>query len=476
MVQLAKALRSEQQRMHMVDHQLARRGVIDSVVLNAMRAIPREAFLPEHLHEFAYEDTPLPIAEGQTISQPYMVALMTEALDLAAEDRVLEIGTGSGYAAAVLGEIAAEVISIERHHALAERAANTLARLGYENVSVLEGDGTRGWQEGAPYDAIIVTAGAPAVPEALMEQLAVGGRLVIPVGPHEHQYLQRMTRSDEDAYTEEVLEPVRFVPLIGAAGWSESGEAQSPQVPAAPPRPTTITQLIAETAEHFEDIEQADLTPLLDRIGNARVVCIGEATHGTSEFYRLRARITRELISRQGFDMVAVEADWPDAARIDHYVRDLQTPPGEWTAFTRFPTWMWRNTEVREFVDWLRTYNADLAPRRRVGFHGLDLYSLYTSIDAILQYLDDVDPEAAQVARERYGCLSPWQRDPAAYGRAALHGRFADCEREVGRMLTDLLRKRMEYAAHDGSRFFDAEQNARLIANAEKYYRAMYRG
>ena len=166
----------------------------------------------------------------------------------------------------------------------------------------------------------------------------------------------------------------------------------------------------------------------MQRIGVARIVLLGEATHGTSEFYRMRERITRDLIVKKGFRFVAIEADWPDAARVDHYVRHFQYPPSEWTAFARFPTWMWRNTEVRDFVSWLRKHNGTAEPGERVAFHGLDLYSLYDSIRSVLNYLDEVDPESARVARERYGCLTPWQRDPATYGHAALTGSYPTCE------------------------------------------------
>jgi protein-L-isoaspartate(D-aspartate) O-methyltransferase len=190
----------------------------------------------------------------------------------------------------------------------------------------------------------------------------------------------------------------------------------------------------------------------------------------------MRDRLTRELISKKGFRFVAIEGDWPDAARVDHYIRHLAYPPSEWTAFARFPVWMWRNKEVSSFVDWLRNYNSGQKSRDRVAFHGLDLYSLYDSIRAVLRYLDEVDPRTARVARERYGCLTPWQSDPATYGHAALTGTYPTCERAVTSMLTDLLKSHREYAEHDGERFLDAIQNARLIANAEQYYRIMYYG
>ena len=465
-------------RRELVENYIAARGVRSELVLAAMRKVPREAFIPKSLHEFAYQDSPLPIAEGQTISQPYIVALMTEALSLEGGERVLEIGAGSGYAAAVLGEIAGEVYTVERHGQLAEKAASVLADLGYENVHVLHGDGTLGWAEHAPYDAIVVTAGGPKVPQTLKEQLKVGGRLVIPVGADARvQELVRVTRISEDAYEQEDLADVRFVPLIGEEGWTPADrKTAAPKQRARPPVAPTLSQAISDACEPFESIARVNLDPLLDRIGNARVVLLGEATHGSSEFYLMRERISRELILKKGFSIIAIEGDWPDAARIDHYVRHLEYPPSEWTAFARFPTWMWRNKEVRSFVDWLREYNAAMKPEKRVAFHGLDLYSLYDSIRSILRYLDDVDPETAKVARERYGCLTPWQTDPATYGHAALTGRYQSCEREVVSMLKDLQGKRRQYAERDGERFLDVVQNARLVANAEQYYRIMYYG
>lgn len=470
--------RSEALRERMVRDQVAARGVRDPRVLAAMRRVPREQFLRESFEEFAYQDTPLPIESDQTISQPYVVAYMTESLRLAGGERVLEIGTGSGYAAAVLAEIAAEVYTVERYANLAESARERLARLGYANVHVLCGDGTRGWPEHAPYDAIVVAAGGPEVPAALCEQLAIGGRLVIPVGPTARaQQLVCVTRTGEHQFEQDELIAVAFVPLVGEQGWREGAEQPARERPPAPaPPPCTLSSRIAAACEPFDAIDTADLTPLLGRVGDARVVLLGEATHGTSEFYRMRARITRELVERKGFTLVTAEADWPDAARIDHYVRDLEHPAPDWVAFARFPTWMWRNHETRDLVDWLREHNRSLPVERRAGFHGLDIYSLYTSIDAVLGYLETVDAETAAVARQRYGCLTPWQSDPAAYGYAALTDRYRSCESEIVRMLQELLERRVDYLDRDGERYFDAVQNARVVVAAETYYRAMYYG
>lgn len=468
------------QRRDMVERQVAARGVRAPLVLEAMREVPREAFLPHQLQEFAYEDSPLPIEAEQTISQPYIVAFMVEALDLAGGEKVLEIGAGSGYAAAVLSRIAGEVFTIERIGQLAEKAASRLADLGYYNVHVRHGDGTLGWEEQAPFDAIVVAAGGPSVPDALKQQLKVGGRLVIPVGTNPRaQELVRVTRLSEREFRSEDIADVRFVPLIGAAGWlPEKGELASFARPTA--KPTVLAddlpRLIARHAEPFESIETADLSALLRRIGDARVVLLGEASHGTSEFYLMRERITRELIEKKGFTFVAIEGDWPDAARIDHYARHFEYSPKEWTAFARFPQWMWRNEEVRGFVDWLRQHNHGKPFHKRAAFYGLDIYSLYTSIGEVLAYLDKVDPEAARVARERYGCLTPWQSDPASYGNAMLNDGLKTCEKDVVAMLKDILIKQNVYMSGGGEKYLDAVQNARLIASAEQYYRIMYYG
>lgn len=214
------------ERLDMVARQIAARGIEDARVLEAMRSVPREAFVPPALAEAAYDDRPLPIGHGQTISQPYIVAAMAAAARMKPADRVLEIGTGSGYGAAVLSRIGGEVYTIERVGALAESARRRLEDLGFANVHVLEGDGTLGWRAHAPYDAIVVTASGPLVPPALLEQLAIGGRVVMPVGrSRATQRLVRMTRAGDDDYETDYLEEVAFVPLIGAHGWPQEEPA-----------------------------------------------------------------------------------------------------------------------------------------------------------------------------------------------------------------------------------------------------------
>lgn len=213
-----------QARDRMVNVHIAGRGVRDRRVLDAMRTVPRERFISPALEEFAYADHPLPIGEQQTISQPYIVALMLEAAELTPGDHVLEVGAGSGYAAAVMSRLVRHVYAMELHDSLAETAAARFAVLGYDNITMQHGDGSLGWAAAAPFDAILVAAGAPAPPPALREQLVIGGRLVIPVGDeHTGQRLRRITRRSEHDFDEEDLGGVRFVPLLGAQGWSEDG-------------------------------------------------------------------------------------------------------------------------------------------------------------------------------------------------------------------------------------------------------------
>jgi erythromycin esterase-like protein len=249
----------------------------------------------------------------------------------------------------------------------------------------------------------------------------------------------------------------------------------------------------ADTAAAVEAIRQAlhpltgsttDLDPLLDWVGDARLVLLGEASHGTHEFYSTRADITLRLIREKGFNAVAVEADWPDAHRINCYIRGRSTDQTAEAAlgdFQRFPLWMWRNTSVRELVGRLRAHNDSAPnPSSQVGFYGLDLYSLHSSVHAVLGYLRRIDPEAAVRARERYSCFDSYSRDPQVYGQAVAFQVKPSCEEEVVQQLVELRQQAFDYAQRDGrianDEFFNAEMNARLVKNAEQYYRSMFQG
>ena len=244
----------------------------------------------------------------------------------------------------------------------------------------------------------------------------------------------------------------------------------------APPLARPEIEALRAAAEPLPALNDPDFAKAFDRFGSRRVVLLGEASHGTSEFYSARTAITRRLIEEHGFTIVAVEADWPDAAAIDRHIGKIAQPEMRPPPFSRFPTWMWRNVEFQAFTDFLRHHNSLMETNDRVRLYGLDLYNMNASMAAVLDYLDRVDPSAAEVARKRYACLSPWSREPAAYGRAALTHGFAICQKPVTGILVDLLRKELDYINRDGDQFFDATQNARLVANAEQYYRAMYYG
>jgi erythromycin esterase-like protein/predicted phosphoribosyltransferase len=262
----------------------------------------------------------------------------------------------------------------------------------------------------------------------------------------------------------------------------EAGPPSGPAARATSSHESDAVKIVRERARPLKG-DPAQYDTLLAGIGDARVVLLGEATHGTHEFYRERAFITRRLIVEKGFTAVAVEADWPDAYRINRYVRGSGADEGAVQAladFGRFPTWMWRNADVLDFVGWLRTHNDRQVAERRAGFYGLDLYSLRASMEAVLRYLDKVDPEGARRARHRYGCFDRFGEEMQEYGYAATSGLHPSCEREVVTQLLDLHRQRAEYASRDGrvaaDEYFFAEQNARLVKNAEEYYRTMFGG
>src|SRR5256714_9417462 len=243
-----------------------------------------------------------------------------------------------------------------------------------------------------------------------------------------------------------------------------------------------LVEMIRQAAQPLTGSPK-DYDPLLDLIGNAHFVLIGEASHGTHEFYRERAVLTKRLIREKGFNAVAVEADWPDAFRVNRFVRgsgeDAEATDAL-SGFRRFPTWMWRNSDVLDFVGWLREHNDGGSPAKKAGFYGLDLYSLHSSIEAVLAYLHKVDPDAARRALYRYSCFDHFGEDTQAYGYAASFDLADSCEEEVLGQLIELRQRAGAYASRDGwvadDEFFFAEQNARLVKNAEEYYRSMFRG
>ncbi len=248
------------------------------------------------------------------------------------------------------------------------------------------------------------------------------------------------------------------------------------------PSDAILAHALAETVTPLAGAP-SDFDPLIERIGDAPFVLLGESTHGTHEFYRLRAELTKRRIRERGFTAIAAEADWPDAYRVNRYVRGAGGDPDAADAlggFQRFPQWMWRNADVLDLVGWLRAHNEHAPADRQVGFYGLDVYSLHASIDAVVGYLARKDPEAARAARQRYACFDTLAADPQLYGRATASGLREDCEQEVLAQLLELQRRRADLLHADGvlaeDEQFEAEQNARVVARAEEYYRSMYLG
>jgi erythromycin esterase-like protein/adenine/guanine phosphoribosyltransferase-like PRPP-binding protein len=325
---------------------------------------------------------------------------------------------------------------------------------------------------------------------ALRQQAPARIVVAVPVGASDTcSHLQRIA---DEVVCVSTPEPFRAVGLWYEE-FTQTTDDEVKQLLAASTRPGGVdrkqTSLKADAEVLVRDRarplagDPAQYDALLDGIGDARLVLLGEATHGTHEFYRERAYITRRLIVEKGFAGIAVEADWPDAYRINRYVRAAGPDEDAIQAladFGRFPTWMWRNADVLDFLGWLRTHNDAQPSDRRAGFYGLDLYSLRASMQAVLEYLDKVDPDAAGRARRRYGCFDQFGEEMQEYGYAASFGLHPSCEREVLTQLVEMHRQRAAYASRDGrvapDEYFYAEQNARLVRNAEAYYRTMFRG
>lgn len=264
---------------------------------------------------------------------------------------------------------------------------------------------------------------------------------------------------------------------VSALGVAASGAGPAFSQGGLPESERGIVSAIEAAAEPLPDIASDAFGSVIDRFADARVILLGESTHGTDQFYRARAAITERLIREHGFNIVALEADWPDTARIDAYVRHRAEMPTAITPFQRFPVWMWRNRAMRNFVDRLRVLNQQIDdPSRRAGVYGIDLYSLPSSMDAVVDFVRRHDPAALDEVRARYGCLAPWVDDPAAYGALAQRSPADTCSDEVVAVIEDVLRDCMSMIEGSDSALFDALQNARVVAASEAYYRAMYEG
>ena len=459
-------LQSVEARSRMTEYHLNRRNIQDRTV-QAMGKVPREDFVAGGYEEFAYEDSPLPGKQGARLKQPYLLALMLDAAEIGENDTVLEIGDSSGYTAAVASRIAAQVNCVVEDPAHVTGLAGRLSHLGFDNVELRTGANSLGWPQAGPYDAILWSVEEPTIPLKLQEQLDIGGRLILAGATDDGRRLIRIVRRSALVFEETDLGRIEERPAIG-----ENASPSDRRIV----EPLGEAEIVARESIPLPSLEDPGFGRVFDRFADKQFVLLGEASHGTSEFYRARAEITRRLIEEHGFSVVALEADWPDAALLDAHVRGHE--PGSGTQvmpFERFPQWMWRNREFMDFIEWLRAYNQALEKSRRVAVRGLDIYSLHRSIAGVLDYLDRRDPQSAGIARERYGCLTPWQKNPEVYGRAVLTSRYRSCADEVAAQCKEMLASSLEQGA-TAEELFDARENARLIVSAERYYRIMYYG
>jgi erythromycin esterase-like protein/predicted phosphoribosyltransferase len=402
-----------------------------------------------------------------------MGAIAEGGVEVLSRDLIRDLGIPR---AAIQHTAVRERLELERRDALYRRGRRAAAVRGRTVILVDDGLATGSTMEAA------ILALRQRAPAAIVVAAPVGAR----------ETCERLRRIADDVVCLSTPEPFSAVGLWYEE-FSQTTDAEVEQaLAAASTRPAAGSAAVRPTSDASSVVraraialkgDPAQYDALIDGIGDATIVLLGEATHGTHEFYRERAFITRRLIEEKGFAAVAVEADWPDAYRINRYVRGSSGDEEAVQAlgdFGRFPTWMWRNADVLDFIGWLRTRNETRPPDARTGFYGLDLYSLRTSLDAVLRYLDTVDPEAARRARRRYGCFDQFGEELQEYGYAATFGLHPSCEREVITQLVELHRQRAEYAARDGrvaaDDYFYAEQNARLVKSAEEYYRTMFRG
>jgi erythromycin esterase-like protein/predicted phosphoribosyltransferase len=406
-----------------------------------------------------------------------MGAIASGGVRVLSEDLIDELGIPRS---AVEQVSVRERLELERREQL-YRGNRTLPFLGQHTVILVDDGLATGASMEAAVAAVrqlqpsaVVVAAPVGAAESCARLRRVADAVVCPETPDPFHAVGAWYRRFDQTTDEEVIGLLRQSSAFPAS--PVRSESPSPQKAAGAP-----ADIIRSRAQRLRG-DTHDYDALLDAIGGAHFVLIGEATHGTHEFYRERAFITERLIAEKGFAAVAVEADWPDAYRVNRYVRGLSDDASAVEAlgdFGRFPTWMWRNVDVVDFVSWLRAHNDTRPPEARAGFYGLDLYSLRASIEAVLDYLDRVDAEAAARARSRYACFDQFAEEPQAYGYATEFSLTPTCEREAVAQLVDLQRLRADAASH-GRRdavedLFHTEQNARLVKNAETYYRAMFR-
>lgn len=445
-----------------IQTQLKNKGIKNQLLLNAFENIPTTFFLSKELYPYTFENTTREDELVKIEPRIFAVAKMLENLKIKKGEKILAIGLDSVYVMAILSRICKEVYALEENEAYAEWALEVLKNINITNVYVAVGDKNKGWKEKAPFDAILITSEFEEVSEQLKKQLKIGGRLLVPVGPDwAHIIFEMIQRVSETDFNIEKLKDNFFMPSPKIL----------PEISSKDFPEKEIVDEISSKAQAFNSIKKFPMDKLLERIGDAQVVLLGEASHGTSEFYITRQEITKALIEKKGFNFVCAEADWSDAEQINSYVRNKQTQK-DWAPFMRFPQWMWKNKEVLNFVEWMKEYNA--LHKNKTGFYGLDLYGLENSITLVINYLENIDADLANLAKSRYSCITPFMSNPAIYGKLVVSNQLESCEKEVLKMLVDLLKNKDKL--NHSPEYFYAYQNANVVVDAERYYKAMYYG
>lgn len=442
--------------------QLKNRGIKNSLLLKAFQDVPFSLFLLKDFPTPSYQEISKTEKHKPIETRALVIAKMLEQLNIKEREKILTIGVDSVYILAALSKIYKEVYTVDAHKIYAKWAVEILNKLGITNVFAKNNNLTLGWKAKSPFDVILIASELEEVPVDLKEQLTIGGKLLIPIGPDwAHSVFEIIQRISDTDYKVEKLRDNFFIPHPEILPEIESTDFPEME----------IINEIKLKAIPFHSIKDFPCDNLLDRIGDAQVVLLGEASHGTSEFYLIRQEITKALIEKKGFNFVCAEADWSDAQQINSYVKYKYTQ-NKWMPFSRFPEWMWKNEEVLNFVEWLRAYN--MKRENQSGFYGLDLYGMENSIRLVIDYLEKKDPKLAKLAKTRYTCIMPYMSDPSIYGKMVLSNQLISCEKEILKMLIDLLKNKIKL--NHSPEYFYAYQNANVVADAERYYKAMYYG
>lgn len=447
---------------HDIVSYLKDKGINNPILLKAFKNIPEEIYLSELLHPYFYEDVRIEKSLDQLEPRLMFLARLLDILKVQEGERILISGVDSIFVMIVLSKIYDEVYALETNETYATWSKEVLKNIGVSNVFIKVGKPESGLEKKAPFDAILMASEFEDIPKNLQDQLKIGASLLIPIGPDwAHVIIHITERISDSEFTSKNIRENYLIPRPKHIPFISKKEFPDRE----------IIDEIGMNAVPFKSFSDFPMDQLLKRIGNSKVVLIGEASHGTSEFYRTRQEITKALIKELGFNFVCAEADWSDAEQINNYVKNKYQQQ-DWMPFVRFPQWMWKNMEVLDFVEWLKKYNTNKTIS--TGFYGLDLYGLENSIDLVIKYLKGIDPQFAQIAKNRYSCITPYMADPAIYGKLVLSNQLESCEKEVVKMLFDLLKNKNKL--DHSPEYFYTYQNASVIADAERYYKSMYYG